>query len=97
MHWLESPTYLPPTYLIIYLKKHDISGINSEIFCTQFPDFDSLSLWFSGMPGDFMVTDAAAEAIYQLITASAGLPGAWDDGKWCSAAVCRSSDIESSR
>lgn len=42
------------------------------------------------MPDVRPVTDDPAEAIYQHITGRDALPAAWNDGKWCSAAVCRS-------
>lgn len=42
-----------------------------------------------------LVTDDPAEARHQHITATVRLPGTRDDGKWCSAAVCRSRDFES--
>lgn len=32
--------------------------------------------------------DGPAEAEHQHLTATVSLPGTWNDGKWCSAAVC---------
>ncbi len=56
-----------------------------------------VSSGFSELPRVSPETDDPAEVRRQHITATVSLPGTWNDGKWCSAAVCRSCDIESSK
>lgn len=45
----------------------------------------AFSEFSSRMPGDILVTDDPAQAVYQHIAATDGLPGTWNSGEWCSA------------